>query len=135
VVLALVNATPGYRRRFGRIFNDGHELEEVGITFAMIGAALGEFQTSLTFATGPIDRFAQGDRAAMSDSEKRGALLFFGRAGCVTCHAVLGRSNEMFSDFENHVLGVPQIALVSASAQETSCSTDPGATRTSAPNR
>jgi cytochrome c peroxidase len=48
----------------------------------------------------------------MTDSQKRGALLFFGRAGCVRCHAVAGGSNEMFSDFENHVAGVPQIAPV-----------------------
>jgi cytochrome c peroxidase len=32
------------------------------------------------------------------------------KAGCVSCHAVGGSSNEMFSDFQNHVLGVPQIA-------------------------
>ncbi len=37
-------------------------------------------------------------------------LLFFGKAGCVECHAVSGPSNEMFSDFKMHVIGVPQIA-------------------------
>ena len=46
----------------------------------------------------------------MSTSEKRGALVFFGEAGCVSCHAVAGTSNEMFSDFQNRVAGVPQIA-------------------------
>ena len=45
----------------------------------------------------------------MTDAEKRGALLFFGSAGCVQCHSVSGESNEMFSDFEEHVIGVPQI--------------------------
>jgi len=47
---------------------------------------------------------------AMSAEEKKGAVLFFGELGCVACHRVSGSSNEMFSDFENHVLGVPQIA-------------------------
>jgi cytochrome c peroxidase len=37
-------------------------------------------------------------------------VLFFGRAGCVGCHAVSGPSNEMFSDFREHVIGVPQVA-------------------------
>ena len=46
----------------------------------------------------------------MTAAEKRGALLFFGKGGCVACHAVAGTSNEMFSDFEMHVIGVPQIA-------------------------
>lgn len=58
----------------------------------------------------PIDQFARGQRDAMSKPEKRGAVLFFGKANCVACHAVAGTSNEMFSDFKNRTVGVPQIA-------------------------
>ncbi|MDF2773033.1 MAG: Di-heme cytochrome c peroxidase [Geminicoccaceae bacterium] len=36
-------------------------------------------------------------------------MLFFGQAGCVACHAVSRGSNEMFSDFRQHVAGVPQV--------------------------
>jgi len=46
----------------------------------------------------------------MSLPEKRGASLFLGKAGFGACHAVSGRSNEMFSDVQMHVVGVPQIA-------------------------
>ncbi len=46
----------------------------------------------------------------MTEDEKKGALLFFGAAKCVVCHSVSGQSNEMFSDFQDHVIGVPQIA-------------------------
>lgn len=110
VVLARFNASPGYRQRFGQVFP---EVAAGGdVRFPMIGQALAEFQISLTFADAPIDRFARGQRNAMTESQKRGAVLFFGSAGCVNCHAVAGESNEMFSDFENHVLGVPQIAPV-----------------------
>jgi cytochrome c peroxidase len=38
--------------------------------------------------------------------------VFFGKGHCVECHAVAGASNEMFSDFQNRVVGVPQIAPV-----------------------
>jgi cytochrome c peroxidase len=76
----------------------------------MFARAIAEFEFTLVLANAPIDRFARGDRTAMSVPEKKGALLFFGPAGCVQCHAVRGRSNEMFSDFEMHVVGVPQIA-------------------------
>lgn len=110
VVLARVNDVPQYRKLFGEIFNKGEPINKGGIQFRMIGQALGEFQISLTFADAPIDLFARGDIAAMTDSQKRGALLFFNEAKCVQCHGVAGHSNEMFSDFENHVLGVPQIA-------------------------
>lgn len=45
----------------------------------------------------------------MSADQKRGALLFFGKARCVECHSVSGASNEMFSDFAGHVAAVPQL--------------------------
>jgi cytochrome c peroxidase len=112
-VLGLINETPAYRKAFDRVFSRNGQILEAGeITFAMVGLALAEFQTSLMFADAPIDRFARGHRQAMKDSEKRGAMLFFGKAGCVNCHAVAGRANEMFSDFENHAIGVPQIIPV-----------------------
>jgi cytochrome c peroxidase len=76
----------------------------------MFGKAIAEFEFSMVFANAPIDKFARGQMSALTDNQKKGALLFFGRAGCVVCHAVSGQSNEMFSDFKQHVLGVPQIA-------------------------
>jgi len=109
-VLELLNASPVYRSAFGALFP---EVAQGGpIDFVMLGQAIAEFEFTLTFADAPIDRFARGEPAAMTDSQKRGAMLFFGRAGCVRCHAVSGGSNEMFSDFESHVAGIPQIAPV-----------------------
>ena len=107
-VLELLNSVPAYRQLFGEIF----PAVALGnpIDFVMFGQAIAEFEFTLVFADAPVDRFARGRTDAMTTSEKRGALLFFGEAGCVSCHAVAGRSNEMFSDFENHVVGVPQIA-------------------------
>ncbi|HMO60130.1 MAG TPA: cytochrome c peroxidase [Roseiflexaceae bacterium] len=107
-VVRRLNANAEYRRLFGRIYPEVRN--SAPITYDMLAAALAEFQFSLTFATAPIDRYAAGDRGALTLDEKRGALLFFGRAGCVTCHSVAGDSNEMFSDFQDHVIGVPQIA-------------------------
>jgi cytochrome c peroxidase len=46
---------------------------------------------------------------ALTAEQKKGGLLFFGAAKCVECHQVSGPSNEMFSDFTDHVIGVPQI--------------------------
>jgi len=103
-----LNANAAYRRLFGKSFP---EVKAGGpITFDMFAQATAEFEFSLTFANAPIDRFARGNRNALTEDEKRGALLFFGVANCVACHAVAGPSNEMFSDFQDHVIGVPQIA-------------------------
>jgi cytochrome c peroxidase len=111
--LALLNASPAYRQLFGEVFPE--VANGAPIDFFMFGKAIAEFEFTLVFADAPIDKFARGDRSAMSASEKRGALLFFGKAKCVQCHAVSGRSgvgesNEMFTDFEERVIGVPQNA-------------------------
>lgn len=106
---ARLNSIPEYRVIFGVAFNDGEILPEGGITIHMRREALAEFQMSLPGADAPLDRFARGDIHAMSPRQKRGALLFFGRAGCVACHAVAGTSNEMFSDFAVHRIGGPHV--------------------------
>ena len=107
-VLSRLNSSPAYRTFFGGVFPQ--VAAGSPITFDMLGEAIAEFEFSLIFADAPLDRFARGDRNVMTASQKRGALLFFGGAGCVSCHAVAGTSNEMFSDFQDHVAGTPQIA-------------------------
>jgi cytochrome c peroxidase len=106
--LQILNATPAYRALFGDVFPEVKA--GAPIDFFMFGKAIAEFEFTLVFANAPIDQFARGDTSAMIPEQKRGALIFFGKAGCVTCHAVAGKSNEMFSDFQAHVIGVPQIA-------------------------
>jgi cytochrome c peroxidase len=107
-----LNSIPAYLEKFGEVFNDGVPLPPGGITISMRRRAIAEFQTSLTAANASIDRFARGELDAMTPGQKRGALLFFGKANCVSCHAVDGKSNEMFSDFEPHRIGGPQLAPV-----------------------
>jgi cytochrome c peroxidase len=106
---ARLNAIGDYLALFGAAFNSGTPLPPGGITVDMRREALAEFQMSLPGADAPIDRFAHGDNGAMTRQQKRGALLFFGKAGCVSCHSVAGPSNEMFSDFQLHRIGGPQV--------------------------
>ena len=107
-VLRRLNTNSDYRALFARAFP---EVKAGGaITFDHFGRAIAEFELTLVFADAPIDRYARGIRDALTTRQKHGAVLFFGRAGCVQCHAVSGRSNEMFSDFRQHVAGTPQIA-------------------------
>lgn len=108
--LQLLNANANYRKLFGSLFPAVKHGDP--IDFNMFGLAIAEFEFTQVYADAPLDQFARGDRGAMTDAQKRGALVFFdeGRGKCVTCHAVKGRTNEMFSDFDNHVAGIPQIA-------------------------
>jgi len=107
-VLRRLNDNGNYRTLFARVFP--HVKAGEPITFDDFGRAISEFEFTQTYADAPIDRFARGAHTAMTLSQKEGAILFFGRAGCVRCHAVSGQSNEMFSDFRQHVAGTPQIA-------------------------
>ena len=106
-VLRRLNGIEEYRKLFGKSFPAVKQGAQ--IDFDMFGRAIAEFEFTLIFANAPIDRYARGARNALTDDEKQGAALFFGRAHCVECHAVSGQSNEMFSDFREHVIGVPQI--------------------------
>ena len=71
------------------------------IDFFHFGKAIAEFEFTLVFANAPLDRFARGHEQAMSASEKRGGLLFFGKAKCRQCHA-----GNNFTDSKFHNLGI-----------------------------
>jgi cytochrome c peroxidase len=109
-VLNRLNRSEAYRKLFGEVFPEVQD--GALINFDMFGKAIAEFEFSLVFADAPIDQYARGQKNALTNDQKRGALLFFGKAGCVECHRVSGQSNEMFSDFDQHVIGIPQIAPV-----------------------
>jgi len=106
-VVRRLDAIPSYRKLFGRSFPS---VARGGpIRYEMFAAAIAEFEFSLTFADAPIDRYARGDLNAMTAADKDGALTFFGEGRCAQCHSVAGESNEMFSDFREHDIGVPQV--------------------------
>ena len=107
-VLKRLNGNTRYRQLFGALFPA--VAGGAPIDFTMFGRAIAEFEFSVVRINAPIDKFARGQTNAMSPAEKRGALIFFGKGNCASCHAVGGSSNEMFSDFRMHVAGVPQIA-------------------------
>lgn len=52
----------------------------------------------------PFDQYVAGNDAALTDAQKRGGLLFYGRARCASCH-----SGSLQSDFQFHNIATPQI--------------------------
>jgi cytochrome c peroxidase len=106
-VMRRLNASESYRQLFAKTFQ--RVKAGAPIAFDNFARAIAEFEFTQVYADAPIDRYARGVANAMTPAEKRGAVLFFGAAGCVRCHAVSGKSNEMFSDFAQHVAGIPQI--------------------------
>jgi cytochrome c peroxidase len=113
-IVTRLNAAPEYRKLFNYLYPGQVNRKTGGITYVMVASAIAEFEFSMVRANAPIDQFARGQTGALTRKQKQGALLFFtptasGGAGCITCHSVSGKSNEMFSDFGFHVSGVPQI--------------------------
>lgn len=66
-----------------------------------LGKALGAYERLLTCGKGRFDEWIAGDAEALTESEQRGAYLFVGKAGCVSCH-----SGPYFSDERFHNVGL-----------------------------
>jgi cytochrome c peroxidase len=59
---------------------------------------------AFTRTNSAFDKFLAGENRAMSTEEKRGALLFFGKARCSTCHSGPLLGGQQFAN-----VGAPQI--------------------------
>jgi cytochrome c peroxidase len=66
-----------------------------------ISRALASFVRSIFSGNSPFDRFANGDRAALSPEEQAGLELFRGKANCAACH-----TGPNFTDERVHNTGV-----------------------------
>lgn len=101
-------ANPAWLAEFERAFNHKATPERI-ITEQYIAEAIGRYERSQVFINTPWKAYVQGDESALSESAKRGALLFFspyedGGANCAACH-----SGDFFTDEQFHVLAIPQI--------------------------
>jgi len=56
-------------------------------TARTLGRALAAYQKTLDTTSSPYDRYSHGDDGAISESARRGRLLFIGRAKCADCHS------------------------------------------------
>jgi cytochrome c peroxidase len=91
-----------YRDLFADAFPEVAE-GELGFEHAAI--AIAAFEAANWRAdNSPFDRFMRGDRRAMSVAEKKGAILFYSKAGCVDCHA-----GTWQTDLEHHAIAMPQL--------------------------
>jgi cytochrome c peroxidase len=57
--------------------------------------ALATFQRTIFANQAPFQEWLKGDAAAMSNDEIEGAALFFGEAGCASCHSGPGLSSSV----------------------------------------
>ena len=96
-----VRVIPEYGQMFVETFDDIDTAEEV--TIAHIGEALAAF-IAIEFRSddSPFDAFLAGDETALTPTQRRGADLFYGKAGCADCH-----SGSLLTDQKFHALAIP----------------------------
>lgn len=81
------------------------EIAPEDLTFVQAANAMAAYQsTTFTFLDSPFDRYLAGDADALDEQQKQGAILFYGEAGCATCHA-----GPLLTDQQFHNILVPQI--------------------------
>ena len=51
-----------------------------------VALAIAAYERTLMATEAPFQQWIRGDRTAMTEKQKRGAILFFGKAQCVRCH-------------------------------------------------
>jgi len=64
------------------------------------GMAIAAYQRTILTNQAPFQNWLKGDEEAMSEKQKRGAVLFFGKAGCVNCH-----KSPSFNSMEFQAIG------------------------------
>jgi cytochrome c peroxidase len=95
LIVARLTSIPEYVAAFETVYGPGP------ITMDHVTESIATFESTLVATNSPFDRWMRGDPAAMDDVELRG-MQDFVEVGCAACH-----DGPMFSDFELHVLGVP----------------------------
>ena len=83
-----------YQGYFQRVF--GGEISTTTVT-----KALAAYERTVVSFDSPYDKWVKGDDRALTPEQKKGILLFFGKANCPACHVP-----PNFTDFDFHNTGV-----------------------------
>jgi cytochrome c peroxidase len=83
-----------YREMFKSVFGGEPSLGDVA-------KALAAFERTIVSRGSRFDRYAAGDKSALTASEKDGLILFIGKAHCARCH-----DGPNFTDNKFHNIGI-----------------------------
>jgi cytochrome c peroxidase len=92
-----LNNIPEYKKRFQEVFGEGPTLPNVG-------KAIAAFERTIVTGDSAFDHYMKGKKKALTDQEKKGLILFIGKAACSQCH-----NGPNLTDNQFYKLGVPQV--------------------------
>lgn len=101
-LLARLLAIPEYVRLFNKVYPD---IATEDLSFVEAANAIAAFEIdAFTLTDAPFDNYLRGNDDALTEEQKRGALLFYGKGYCADCHAGTLLTDQIF-----HNRAVPQI--------------------------
>lgn len=73
-------------------------------TIENAGLAIAAYERTVLSNQAPFQEWLKGNKDAMNEMEKRGAILFFGEAGCASCH-----NSPALNSMEFHGVGLKDL--------------------------
>lgn len=95
-IVARLQKIPEYRQLFAGAFGPSNS-----ITSDNISKAIAAFERTIVSNNSAFDRYVKGDKSALTNTQKLGLQLFYGKANCANCH-----SGPMFSDYNYYNIGI-----------------------------
>ncbi len=80
--------------------NDNQRFHRVAV-----GLAIAAYERTLLSNEAPFQRWLQGEQDALTANQKRGAILFFGKGQCATCH-----NGPSLANMEFYALGMNDLS-------------------------
>ena len=78
---AEIAAIPGYKKLFEAAFG------KTEVKADQVAQAISEYMRTFVCNDTAYDKFAAGDKAALTDAQQRGIDVFLGKGMCITCHS------------------------------------------------
>ncbi len=94
-MIQTISKISGYEEEFKTVFGEGP------ITVDQVADAIAAFERTVVTTDSRFDRYARGDRNALTPLEKKGLEVFNGKGHCTSCHW-----GPYFSDGRFHNVGV-----------------------------
>ena len=98
-VVKRLKGVPGYVKMFEKAFGTKD------MTIDHVAKAIATFERTVYSGNAPFDRYNEGDKQAMSESQIRGMDVFFNKAACDSCHIGF---NFTDGSYENIGIGMDQ---------------------------
>ena len=97
VLIPKLNKVKGYQKLFKVAYPESKGV----ITSDYLAKAIASFERTVVSTIAPFDKYAMGDKKAISKAAKKGFELFKGKAHCIDCH-----DGFNFSDGSFHNIGL-----------------------------